>query len=295
MTRRRMPPEDSLWLELDRPTNQMVITSVLWTDSPVDPERLREVLRRRVLSRYPVFPQRPVVHSGLVRRGVWVDDPEFDLDRHLVVQPMPGPGGRAALQDFVAAQRSNPLDPGHPLWRVHLLQGYAGGSALVQRYHHAMADGIRLTQVMLALLDPLDDGEVSLTAQAGGRMPVGGLPGIAGAGLALLHTGVSALKIALWTGPGQPGSADRGGAAGPGQPLRAGAGGAAARARRLPRPARRGAPPDRPHPPLVGTGADRGHRPGSRTHAHRRRRGVEPGAGGEGGRRADQRARPAAR
>jgi WS/DGAT/MGAT family acyltransferase len=201
MTRRRMSPEDSLWLELDRPTNQMVITSVLWTDSPVDPERLREVLRRRVLSRYPVFSQRPVVRSGLVRRGIWVDDIEFDLDRHLVVQQMPGRGDRAALQDFVAAQRSDPLDPAHPLWRVHLLQGYAGGSALVQRYHHAMADGIRLTQVMLALLDPLDDGEVSLTAQVGGRMPARGLPGVAGAGLALLRTGVSALKIALWTNP----------------------------------------------------------------------------------------------
>ena len=202
MTRRRMSPEDSLWLELDRPTNQMVITSVLWTDSPVNPERLREVLRHRVLSRYPVFSQRPVAHTGLLRRGAWVDDPEFDLGRHLVVQAMPGRGDRAALQDFVAAQRSDPLDPAHPLWRVHLLQGYAGGSALVQRYHHAMVDGIRLTQVMLALLDPLDGGEVSLTAQVGGWMPERGLPGVAGAGLALLHTGVSALKIALWTNPG---------------------------------------------------------------------------------------------
>ncbi|MGZ4507117.1 MAG: WS/DGAT domain-containing protein [Blastococcus sp.] len=202
MARRRMSPEDSLWLELDRPTNQMVITSVLWTETPVDPDRLREVLERRVLARYPVFSQRPVVRSGLVRRGFWVDDPEFDIDRHLVVRSMPGRGDRAALQDFVAAQRSDPLDPAHPLWRVHLLQGYAGGSALVQRYHHAMADGIRLTQVMLALLNPLGDGEVSLTAQVGGRTPVRGLPGIAGAGLALLHTGVSALKIALWTNPG---------------------------------------------------------------------------------------------
>jgi hypothetical protein len=33
MTRRRMSPEDSLWLELDQPTNQMVITSVLWTEA----------------------------------------------------------------------------------------------------------------------------------------------------------------------------------------------------------------------------------------------------------------------
>jgi diacylglycerol O-acyltransferase / wax synthase len=208
--RRRMSPQDSLWLELDRPTNQMVITSVLWTETPVDPARLRTLLEERVLARYPAFTQRPEVHSGLVRRGTWVDDPEFDLDRHLVVLPMPGTGGREALQDFVAAQRSIPLDRTHPLWRVHLLQGYEGGSALVQRYHHAIADGIRLTQLMLALLDPVGAGEGDLGARVGGRGPVGGVPGAAGAALALLHTGVSALKILLWSNPetalsGRPG------------------------------------------------------------------------------------------
>ena len=49
------------------------------------------------------------------------------------------------------------VDRAHPLWTVHLLQGFRGGSALVQRYHHSMADGIRLTQVMLGMLDPLDE------------------------------------------------------------------------------------------------------------------------------------------
>ena len=153
-----MAAEDNLWLVLDRPDNLLTITAVLWTAEPVDPDRFRAVVRERLVQRYPVFRRRAVEHEGLLRSAEWVDDEDFDLDRHLVVAPMPRPGTQEALQDYVAGMRSRPLDPRHPLWSVHLLQGYRGGSAVVQRYHHAMADGIRLTQVALGILDPLDDG-----------------------------------------------------------------------------------------------------------------------------------------
>jgi diacylglycerol O-acyltransferase / wax synthase len=151
-----MSPQDSLWLFLDRPTNVLAITSVLWTSDPIDPGRLRKVVEQRLLDRYPVFRRRAVVTGTHLRSARWEDDPDFDLDRHLLVRPMPAPGDRAALQDYVAAQRSVTFDPAHPRWAVHLLQGYGPGSAVVQRYHHAMADGIRLTQVMLSILDAED-------------------------------------------------------------------------------------------------------------------------------------------
>ena len=172
MTARAMSPHDSLWLELDRPSNLITITSLMWTATPIDPDRLRAVLRDRLLVRYPVFRQRPELRSGPLRSGTWVDDEDFDLDRHLVVGTVPAPGDRAALQAFIGAERATVLDPAHPLWRVHLLQNYRGGSALVQRYHHSLADGIRLTQVMLRMLDPVDDGDPGLSARVGRRTPV---------------------------------------------------------------------------------------------------------------------------
>ena len=97
MTRRHMPAQDSFWLELDRPNNLLVNTSLVWTSEPVDPHRLRQVILERVVDRYPVFSQRPVLRGGLLRSGFWEDDPDFDLDRHIVVQDMPGRGDRAAL------------------------------------------------------------------------------------------------------------------------------------------------------------------------------------------------------
>jgi WS/DGAT/MGAT family acyltransferase len=197
-----MAPQDSIWLELDRPTNLMAITSLLWTATPIDPDRLRSLIGERIVARYPVFRQRPVLRGGPVRWGYWADDPDFDLDRHVRVAPMPGAGDRAALQEYVAAQRSVPLDRDHPLWTVHLLQGFGGGSALVQRYHHAMADGIRLTQVMLGILDPLD-GETADSAPplVGARGPVYAGRSRLEPVRSVLNTAGSVVKMGLWTNP----------------------------------------------------------------------------------------------
>ncbi|WIV54259.1 WS/DGAT domain-containing protein [Amycolatopsis nalaikhensis] len=165
--RRRVPAQDSLWLHLDRPENLMVVTSVLWTRTPVDPARLRSLVADRLLARYPVYLQRAV------RRGrglVWETDRSFDLGEHLVVRDLPAPADQAALEAFVAARRGEPFDPRHPLWTIDLLRDYRGGSALVCRTHHAMADGIRLTQVLFSLLDPAD-GESAPHAKVGGAAP----------------------------------------------------------------------------------------------------------------------------
>ncbi len=162
-----MPAQDSLWLRLDRPENLMIVTSVLWTRTPVDPGRLRSLVSDRLLARYPVYCQRAVPHG----RGLsWETDPGFDLGNHLVVRDLPAPADQAGLERFVATRRGEPLDPDHPLWTIDLLRGYRGGSALVCRTHHAMADGIRLTQVLFSLLDPAE-GETVPHAKVGGSGP----------------------------------------------------------------------------------------------------------------------------
>jgi WS/DGAT/MGAT family acyltransferase len=205
-----MASEDSFWLELDRPENLAVVTSLMWTAEEVDPDRLRRVITERLIDRFPVFRRRPELHSGLVRWGAWVDDPNFDLDRHVVVRAMPGDGGRAALQEFVGQQRGTPLDTAHPVWRMHLLQGYEGGSAVVTRFHHSIADGIRSTQLMLSLLDPLNGDRPGLSARVGRPGPVHD-GSVAGRPIpTLLHTAASVVKLGLWVNPataleGRPG------------------------------------------------------------------------------------------
>jgi diacylglycerol O-acyltransferase len=155
MTATPMAAEDGLWLRLDRPTNVLGIVSVIWTATPVDPAALRRLLADRIVEPYPVFRSRPELDEAGTPTGSWLEDADFDLDRHLVVETLPTDRPDAALQARVGRLRGTPLDLTVPPWTVHLLQGYGGGSAMVVCAHHALADGVRMTRLLLALLDPI--------------------------------------------------------------------------------------------------------------------------------------------
>jgi len=157
--RRPIGAVDTIWLEMDRPNNLMVIDSLMWFDESADWERVAAVVQRRLVDHFPVFRQRPVESSVPMAAPHWEDDPDFSLDRHLRRAVLPAPGDDACLQQYVEAQMHQPLDRNHPLWELHLIDGYLGGSAMVTRFHHAIADGIALAHVLLSLTDaePTDD------------------------------------------------------------------------------------------------------------------------------------------
>lgn len=148
---------DYAWLRMDDPTNLMLINGVLVLGREVEPETIRRVVEERLLV-IPRFRQK-VVESG-VGRPRWVDDPAFQVAAHVLSEPLPEPGGDAALGERVSSLMATPLDPDRPLWCFHLLQGYrgAGGdgparTVLMARLHHAIGDGIVLMLVLLSLTD----------------------------------------------------------------------------------------------------------------------------------------------
>jgi len=158
-TRHPMSHADAAWLQMDRPTNLMVITSALWFDAPIDEQRLRAVVQERLIDPFPRFAQR--VAAG-VAGPAWEDDPEFDLDLHIHHLALAAPGDQATLQAVVGDLMAQPLDHSRPLWALYLLDGYGEGCAIVTRMHHAIADGIALARVMLTLTDPVGDGEADV-------------------------------------------------------------------------------------------------------------------------------------
>jgi WS/DGAT/MGAT family acyltransferase len=164
-----------MWLNMDRPTNLMVIDAVLWFDGPLDWARLARVVERRLLDRFPVFRQRPV--RSLLGSS-WVDDPDFELSRHLVRATLPAPGDHDALERFVEARMQEPLDREHPMWRFHLVDGLrGGGSAVMARFHHSLADGMALAEVLLSLTDEEPDADL---ADPAGRAGDGAGAGVGG-------------------------------------------------------------------------------------------------------------------
>ena len=111
MSTQRMHNADAAWLHMDRPTNLMVVNSVLWFDQPVDIERARAVLRLRLVERFPRFRQRAVEPRLGIGLPSWEDDENFDLDRHVHHIALPAPGDKAALETMIKRVLTQPRTP----------------------------------------------------------------------------------------------------------------------------------------------------------------------------------------
>ena len=157
-----MPAADAAWLHMDRPTNPMVVNSVIWFDQPLDWQRAKEVFARRIVDEFPRFRRR--VGEPLGRTPRFEDDPEFDIDQHMHRLALPAPADQAALQELVSDLITPPLDPTRPLWHVYLIEGFGEGCAVLFRIHHCIADGIALARVMLSLTDREPDAPIARAA-----------------------------------------------------------------------------------------------------------------------------------
>ncbi len=149
MAKFKMSSVDTAWLRMDSTTNLMMIVGVMVFDTPLDVKRFKTLIEGRLLV-YPRFKQY-VVDDGMAAH--WIDDEDFDLDAHLHRVRLPGAGGERELQAMVADLASERLDKGKPLWQMHLIENYQGGSALISRIHHCIADGIALIGVLLNMTD----------------------------------------------------------------------------------------------------------------------------------------------
>ncbi|MGN0064832.1 MAG: wax ester/triacylglycerol synthase family O-acyltransferase [Nocardioides sp.] len=150
----RLSGTDSGFLAMEHPWQPMynVALGVLapaQDGAPVTREALRDHLAGR-LDQLPAFRQRVVEVPGGWHHPVAVDDPDLDLDRHVLELSAAECAERGAtLDEVVASLAEEPMDADRPLWRVWLVHpphaGFAGvedgGAAVVLHFHHAIADG----------------------------------------------------------------------------------------------------------------------------------------------------------
>ncbi|MGE0497002.1 MAG: wax ester/triacylglycerol synthase family O-acyltransferase [Ramlibacter sp.] len=147
-----MTKVDTAWLRMDSPANLMMIVGV-WTLKPgIKYAELCQRVEERLL-KYNRFRQRVVEDTA---GATWVEDRDFDITRHVVHEKLPRHARgqtQQALQDRVGVLAMQPLDPRRPLWQLSLVEDYEGGSALIVRIHHCIADGIALISVTMSLVD----------------------------------------------------------------------------------------------------------------------------------------------
>jgi diacylglycerol O-acyltransferase len=149
----RMSRVDTAWLRMDTDANRMMIMGVWLLSPPLTVDAVRQRVAGSLL-KYDRFRQK-VVEDPM--GATWVEDGTFDLERHVVAEPLSRKRGRSPLQslkDRVGELAASPLDPQRPLWQIHVVEDLdTGRSALVSRIHHCIADGIALISVMLSITD----------------------------------------------------------------------------------------------------------------------------------------------
>ena len=116
-------------------------------------DELRAVIESR-LHLVPRLRQRP--RSGFFSQAppTWSDDPTFDIAHHVRQVKVPAPGNDAELRRVCGELLAEPLPADRPLWELAFLTGLDDGRvALVEKLHHAVADGVAAAELATVLLD----------------------------------------------------------------------------------------------------------------------------------------------
>jgi diacylglycerol O-acyltransferase / wax synthase len=142
----RLHGQDAAWLyreTLTTPMHTLKIFLVKLGDRQgVDFDFIHDTIPR-LLHEVPMLRQRPVFVPFGLHHPVMIEDPEFDLNYHLNRAALPSPGGQLELEDMLAHIATYPLDHTRPLWQFWVVEGLEDGRiALVQKIHHALADGM---------------------------------------------------------------------------------------------------------------------------------------------------------
>ena len=158
----RLSGLDASFLYIESPTQPLHVCSILELDTSTVPggytfDRLRDELASRIAA-MPEFREKLADSQLNLDYPVWVDDDDFDLDRHLLRIGLPSPGGRRELAEICGHIASLPLDRSRPLWEMWVIEGVAdtdpragGVLAVMTKVHHAAVDGVTGANLMSQL------------------------------------------------------------------------------------------------------------------------------------------------
>ena len=158
----RLSGLDASFLYLETAKQPLHVCSVLELDTSTMPggytfDRLRDALALRIKA-MPQFREKLADSRFNPDHPVWVDDKDFDVDRHLHRIGLPSPGGRRELAEICGHIASLSLDRSRPLWETWVIENIAGTDAheggrlaVMTKVHHAGVDGVTGANLMSQL------------------------------------------------------------------------------------------------------------------------------------------------
>jgi diacylglycerol O-acyltransferase len=174
----RLSGLDASFLYLETPAQLMHVCGIVVVNPQTMPEGysfagMRDALARRVAA-IPSF-RRRLRHVPLhLDHPVWVEDEDFDVDRHVHRIALPSPGGDAELAEICGHLAGIPLDRSRPLWEMWVIEGLADGKvAVFSKMHHATVDGVSGANMIshLCSLEPGEPAPQPAERQSAGRDP----------------------------------------------------------------------------------------------------------------------------
>jgi diacylglycerol O-acyltransferase len=158
----RLSGLDASFLYLETATQPLHVCSILELDTSTMPggytfDRLRDALGLRIKA-MPEFREKLADSRFNLDHPVWVEDNDFDVDRHLHRIGLPSPGGRNELAEICGHIASLSLDRSRPLWEMWVIENVAGTDAheggriaVMTKVHHAGVDGVTGANLMSQL------------------------------------------------------------------------------------------------------------------------------------------------
>ncbi len=164
---RWLSAEDRSILALETETVAGHTCKVVTLADRIDVTQLRASIAERLPGVVPLHLRLETVDG----RPCWAEEPTVDLAAHVVAAAEPEPVDEAGLRAVVARAFEQRLDRSRPLWRMDViprLQG--GGSAVIWRLHHAVADGLTFMRIAQAVLwdEPAAERKPAAVRQHGG-------------------------------------------------------------------------------------------------------------------------------
>ena len=151
---------DASFLSLETAIQPLQVFSVI----ELNPETIPggydyQHLRDRIAERVGAVPElREKLSCGVLDldHPVWVEDADFDIDRHVHRISLQSPGGRQEFTEACSRLAGLPLDRRHPLWEIWVIEGLDSGPdcerlAVFVKAHHAAADGVTFARLLSAL------------------------------------------------------------------------------------------------------------------------------------------------
>ncbi|WP_226435916.1 WS/DGAT/MGAT family O-acyltransferase [Rhodococcus yananensis] len=215
----RLSGLDASFLYLETPEQPLNVCGLMILDPSTIPGGYDFAdLRTELAARVDAIPQfrMKIADSPLnPDHPVWIDDAEFDLDRHLHRIAVPAPGTRTELSELCGHLAAQTLDRAKPLWEMWVIENLADGEvAVLAKMHHAGVDGVTAAVMVAQLcsLTPDAPRPEPVTSGAGGgstlEIALSGVAGVVTRPWDLLRLVPSALgSVTTWVRRARRGAA----------------------------------------------------------------------------------------